>query len=268
MAIRANRDVLCFGKIIVKNIKNLPNKRDAPHHNTNSQNRGCPYLLFGKGALTVEAAFCATLFFLALFSMLYLFIVLEKQNKVQMSLADAVTSYETYGTKLGSIEAFLDENVVIHWKEEEGFCYVKQNFDIPFLFGDWFDVSVYQQMRIHSYDGKSMVTDEEASQEYVFITKNGKVYHKQENCVYLNPDIRSVKYADISNKRNSSGGIYYACEKCCQKSNLMPDAVIYYTPYGEKYHNDTKCSGLKRTIRKVILNSVAGMPACSKCGEN
>lgn len=280
MSIRINRDVLYFEEKINKSTKNLPISRDAPLHRKKPQDRGYPCLFlvkhpktdtlsgrsaFWKGALTVEAAFSATAFFLVLFSLLFLFQIIAKQNRVRMSLATAVWQYETYGTKLGTIQEGLENDILIRWNEAEGICFAEQTFSIPFLGSRWFTVSVYQQLCINPYKGKSMAADKEKTGEYVYITDHGTVFHKNRNCVYLNPKIQKTSFDAISGKRNNSGAKYYACESCYKKVSGMD--VVYYTPYGNRYHSCSDCSGLKRSIRKVERSSIGEMPACSKCAE-
>lgn len=265
MAIRANRDVLYSEETKNLLIKNLPIKREAPLHEKKYQNRGYPCLFFARGVLTVEAAFCATAFFLVLFSLLFLFRILVDQNQVQMRLATAVCQYENYGTKLGTLEGLLKNKVLINWEEKEGICYAKQVHDVPFIGSQWFQITVYQQMRIDTYEGKSMISENEVVDEYVYITENGSVYHRHKNCVYLNPGIQSVRYGELSAKRNLSGGKYTICKSCCKDVEFSDNTITYITPYGKSYHKNVNCSGLKRTIRKVSLSEIGSMPPCSKC---
>ena len=267
MDIKVNRDILYFEETNNKTIKNLPIQRDAPLHNKKYQNRGYPYSLFAKGVLTVEAAFCATAFFLVLFSMLYLFQMVVKQNQMQMSLAKAAGQYETYGTKVGTIEGWQREHIWIHWEEEQGICYAEQSFELPFLGGRWFRLWVYQQQRIHAYDGKSMVSRDECAEGYVYVAERGKVYHKKRDCVYLNPNIQSIAFGTVDQKRNSSGGKYDACKSCCKEVQLLGNSIIYITPYGDSYHSNIRCPGLKRTVRMLELSKIGNMPPCSKCAN-
>lgn len=268
MLIKADRDVLCFGntdkqKKLSNNIKILHKSKETPP-NTKIQNRGCPCLLFG-GSLTVEAAFSATMFFLALFSLFYLFSLLFGVCQVQMRLASAVQQYECFGLKSGTIEGILKQSVWIQWNEEEEICYVKQKKEIPFLGGQFFAVSLYQQMKMNDYTGKSMVSSQQTEEKYVYITEQGSVYHFDRGCVYLNPGIQSMNYSRAQSQRNRSGGKYGSCKSCCKGREITDKTVVYITPYGSSFHTDKKCSGLKRTIRKVLLSKAGNMPPCSKC---
>jgi len=232
-----------------------------------NQNREYPCLLFTSGSLTVEAAFCATIFFLALFSLLYLFSMLLWINQTQMRLASAVWQYECFSTKLGSAEAFLKQSVLIRWDEEQNICYVKEIQGIPFLGGRFFRIPMYQQMQINHYTGRSMVSEGKDSEEYVYLAETGTVYHRDKGCVYLNPDIQSMRYHRVDAQRNRSGAKYKACKSCCKGIGITSGGIVYLTPYGDRFHISRTCSGLKRTVRKVPLSGIGSMPPCSKCAQ-
>ena len=105
--------------------------------------------------------------------------------------------------------------------------------------------------------------DTDGSKERVYITAQGTVYHKSRQCTYLNPSIRQITQEQLDTARNSSGAKYYLCERCGKRSG----SGIYITDYGEKYHYDKNCSGLKRSIFSVPLSEVQDKGACSKCAE-
>lgn len=100
--------------------------------------------------------------------------------------------------------------------------------------------------------------------ELVYVTETGIVYHRNYQCTYLEPSVRSVAKTQLGELRNSSGGIYHLCERC----GWMPgnDDNCYVTDYGDRYHTSLSCSGLKRKVYTVPLSEVKGKGACSKCG--
>ena len=265
MDIKADRDIFYLDKNSNNNMINLQIKKVTPLHTTKRQDRRYPCLLLEKGSLTVEAAFCATAFFLALFSLLTLFQMLAGVHQVQMRLANTVWQYETLGTKLGTLEGFFKNSIFIQWDEEKEICFVKRREDIPFIGSRFFGISFYQQMKINDYVGRSMVPGNVIEKEYVFIARHGRVYHKERGCVYLNPDIQSVKYQRVSQLRNDSGSRYQVCRSCCKGMEFTNSMIIYITSYGECFHNDKNCTGLKRTVRRLELGKTGNMPACSKC---
>lgn len=97
---------------------------------------------------------------------------------------------------------------------------------------------------------------------YVYITQTGRKYHLLRECTYLCVKIESIKYEQIEDLRNSSGGKYYACERC----RPLKAGIVYITSEGSSYHGQADCSSLKRTIYMVPLKEVSEYDPCSKCG--
>lgn len=100
-------------------------------------------------------------------------------------------------------------------------------------------------------------------EKYVYITETGRVYHQSRSCHYLDLSIQQTKKDQISALRNASGGRYYACPLCA-KSGI--GNIVYITDYGDCYHYDLLCSGLKRTIQAIPISEVGTRTPCSKCG--
>ena len=99
------------------------------------------------------------------------------------------------------------------------------------------------------------------AEEIVYITEHGTVYHRDINCTYLNPSMRTVSASALAGERNRSGGIYKACELC---GGTATSYII--TSYGDRYHTSASCSGLKRSISAVPISEAGGRAPCSKCG--
>ena len=91
----------------------------------------------------------------------------------------------------------------------------------------------------------------------------GEVYHQTSECTYLKLTIRSVNEADVINMRNDSGSKFRKCKLC--KNTLNQFQKVYITNYGDRYHRDLNCSGIKRTIEMKKLSEVEEFKACSKC---
>lgn len=113
------------------------------------------------------------------------------------------------------------------------------------------------------YDVTGWVDEASVEDPMVFITESGTVYHRDRNCTYLNPSVQSVTVEDLNNLRNQSGGRYYACGSC---GGTEVSGQVYVTEYGDCYHRQINCSGLKRTIYTVPLSQTGGRGRCSKCG--
>lgn len=109
-------------------------------------------------------------------------------------------------------------------------------------------------------DGKNVAGEDEV---YVYITETGTVYHKNRECSYLNPSIRSIRVDNLDGVRNKGGAVYYTCPLC---KDMAGGEICYVTDYGTNYHTSITCSGLKRTIYAVRLSETGGRSACSKCG--
>ncbi len=98
---------------------------------------------------------------------------------------------------------------------------------------------------------------------------DGYILQNREPCIirlramYLNLSIQSVEDVQIAEYRNESGEKYHKCELCADKINKF--GRVYITNYGNKYHTDLNCSGIKRTIEMIRLSDVEGKGACSKC---
>ena len=113
------------------------------------------------------------------------------------------------------------------------------------------------------YDPAGTVEAERGeSEELVYITDSGSVYHKSLSCSHLRLRIESVPKDGVKNKRNKDRKKYYPCEHCGSHNCT----TVYITGYGDKYHSDPNCSGLKRTIRTVPISEAAGRRPCSECG--
>lgn len=104
--------------------------------------------------------------------------------------------------------------------------------------------------------------DENGNGNQVYVTDTGKVYHKDEDCTYLNLSVKEVSMQSLDVLRNEGGEIYHACETC----GSYAEASVYITEHGNRYHSALSCRGLKRTVNQVAMTEIAGMRACSKCG--
>ena len=99
-------------------------------------------------------------------------------------------------------------------------------------------------------------SDESASNEdiYVYVTPNESVYHSSRSCTHLSLKVFS---------RSSTGG-YPPCG-FCGKDDL--GRCVYIAESGRVYHNNPHCTGLKRTVSRVKLDSISGLSPCSRCGK-
>lgn len=138
---------------------------------------------------------------------------------------------------------------------------VKNPFDI---FGVGI-VTIHQKYVTQAWLGESfdeIQRSESSNKKMVYITEQGEVYHTNRNCTYIQLSVMNVQLDDIYAKRNQSGGKYYPCEKCCADER---SAMVYITAYGDRYHQKSDCSILRRIVFKVPLEQVTDRQMCSKC---
>lgn len=100
----------------------------------------------------------------------------------------------------------------------------------------------------------------------VYVAENGEVYHLYKDCTHILLSITAVGKDQVDTLRNESGDKYYECEYCTSKSHSVdnPD-YLYIANWGQRYHTDISCQGLKRTVYTMKLSETNGLPLCSKC---
>lgn len=107
------------------------------------------------------------------------------------------------------------------------------------------------------------LSDSATDEEIVYIARTGTVYHKTPNCTHINLDIRQVDGSSLDRLRNNEGAKYYYCERCSK--GVAKVGSFYITPYGDAYHVNADCSGLKRDVSAIALSQVGDRRACSRC---
>lgn len=129
---------------------------------------------------------------------------------------------------------------------------------------------VVQRVRIRVFNGHAVPsslkteTEEDEAGEYVYITPNGSVYHTNVNCSHIKINIQSVDSKTVPFLFNSYHNAYRACELCINKASL-PQGIVYITESGDCFHSSRACSGIKRTVTKVLLSEVGVRSECSRC---
>ena len=111
-------------------------------------------------------------------------------------------------------------------------------------------VCVKEQIIQKAYVG--LIASKEADM-YVYVTDFQSVYHLSRNCGHLTLSIYEL---DTTKKCTLP-----PCSFCGSSGE-----ALYATKDGDCYHTTLACQGLKRTVRRVKKSTVAGLPACEKCG--
>lgn len=132
--------------------------------------------------------------------------------------------------------------------------YVKPYVSIPGIKGILLCNSFYSKL----YTG----CEKETVDEYVFITKNSKVYHTNDECTTLKKTVKSVSFDELNKRRNREGKIYYPCEKCQKEERT---GLVYVTPYGNRYHLSEECSEINITIFTIPKSEIGERRKCYYC---
>lgn len=146
---------------------------------------------------------------------------------------------------------------------------IRLTYDMKIPYIDHLETKLILSNRSYfrTWVGKSINQNNTNCKTKVYITPTGSVYHVDKNCPYIKLSIMSVNFKSILSLRNKSGEKYDKCEICCKK-NISSIDQVFITIYGNKYHIDKNCSGIKRDIQEIDLSEVGNRSKCKKCGNN
>lgn len=244
-----------------------------------------------RGSATVEAVCVMPLLIFAFwmfYSMIQIFVMENQIYQAVNNTADAVAEISylqrdiqgdlnllEWGETLIQLRSFLGENSRIEQYvaggkngilldgnpviDEEGFVCICVKYFIriraPILRNLWIPVNA--QIRQKAYLGYTE-TQKTQGEEYVYITEHSTVYHLSRSCTHLKLTIYPVSASVLSSQYSE----LRSCEYCGEKA-----AETYYvTKTGDCYHTSRQCSGLKRSVRRVLRTEVPEYAPCSRCG--
>ena len=208
----------------------------------------------GMGSLTVEAAVILPLFLLAAFSLVSVVDICRIQTVKQTQICQQAKrlSAGAYGM---TEEPYIDLADVEPCK-----------LAVTLIPG--YTVPIALRGRVHGWIGRTegeCVEDREKQGEMmVYVTEHESVYHKSSECTHLDISIQEVEKSDVDDYRNTHGGKYHACEKCCSKN--ASGETCYISSSGDRYHDSQKCSALTRNVKLVRASEVTHLSVCSRCG--
>lgn len=253
-----------------------------------------------SASMTVEAAFVLPFFlfaFLNLISILELYRLQSNMNTAMHAAAKEMAVYayvykEIAGGEIGvsksqaitylyaanKVQAALGDGYLkqspmsggINWTrsrimQEECIDLIAVYQVTPFSMIMGYDARcLYNRVRTRAwtgYDNTYAASGEANTQELVYITPEGSVYHKSRSCSYLRLSITAVDKSTLETMRSRDGEIYYSCEVCGTDCG----STVFVTNYGNRYHSTLQCSSIKRTVLIVPLCDANGRGACSKC---
>ena len=114
-------------------------------------------------------------------------------------------------------------------------------------------------------EGRTVTNGEEMTEDTVYMTEHGSVYHLDRLCSHIRIATDAVLAEAVGDERNVSGARYYACEFCSPV--LQRGTQVFITSYGTRYHASSTCSAIKRNVRECSLEEVRQTyPPCSRCG--
>ena len=256
-----------------------------------------------KGSMTLEAAFVLPLLLFFLCSFLYLTLLVGLQVRMQRTL-DEVTGQMVMLQGASGVNSTIEERLslaaakAIARTRMSGYAglvtggsagfdfsesYVSEesqdvglivryevSIPAPLLGSPSFSFTQTSCRRIWSgSEGTSWKVEadkesEERSEETVYITPTGTVYHLYEDCTYLQPSVRKASVLTLSEERSEDGSIYYRCPAC---RGVAMGAYVYVTDYGNRYHTSLSCRQISRTVQEGPLSEVKGRGLCSKCRD-
>lgn len=207
---------------------------------------------FQRGSLTLETAIVLPMVLCAITALLYLFTFTTIQAEAYRRQTERA---EVLAITVGQ-EQLEDPYISLSFP---------QVWQLPFS-----DLFPERKLLVHQtvvrawvgYTGESFQKGD--SEELVYLTPEGEVCHRSQDCSYLRLSICRISYAEVEKERNCSGERYAACEYCMKSSDKCK--MVYITDYGNRYHSNQQCQGLKRTIMAVPWSEAGGRPLCSRCG--
>lgn len=252
-----------------------------------------------SASMTLEAAFIIPMFTFFVLTLVYvinllnfqsrvntvLYDVLRNATKFEYNLDDSVakaTALAQYYIKLSGINADNMNlvggvaGVVPYFEDkEDDIIELSANYiaKTPFDFIGIRPLICRQNISLRKWIGNedkegesSRDVSKDTNKKMVYITDTGSVYHTNRNCTYLVLSISTVDSSSINHMRNDSGGKYYPCERCIR--NKATSNTYYVTDWGDRYHINGNCSGLKRGVMTVPIDSIPGWSQCSRCLKN
>lgn len=118
---------------------------------------------------------------------------------------------------------------------------------------------------VHCWTGRNETEIKAAKKsfgEMVYITENESVYHTASSCTHLELAIHQGTMDTVLGLRNAYGQKYHVCEKCGSSDG---QGIVYYTEKGNSFHRSAACSGLKRSVKMVMLSEAEHLSKCERC---
>ncbi len=206
---------------------------------------------YGRGSLTVESAFVLPIFFLCICTLICFMDIYRLQTVKLTQLCQKTREMGMYAYTAGTEEDIELPSIY--------------RYQVPISFVPLPDLVMVNRIRVHPWTGYHGGRSEDTTEEMVYVTQTGGVYHLSAGCSYLDLSIRQTSGSGVGALRNQNGEKYHACERCAKQQSHAE--IVYITDSGNRYHSLATCSGLKRTVRLVKKTDCEGKRVCSRCGN-
>lgn len=250
--------------------------------------------IYVRGSMALEGSVVFPIFLFFIMTVLLSIETVRLQSNVQQALHQAGNAYAFagYQMKYEGLSGVNASERIISYMEEQPFPYLcvaggrsgveiqdfstvgvdglvrlKVDYGIkPFIY--WLpigDISFEDEYFGHGwtgYFGNEDIGNAIEEDCCVYITRTGTKYHKSYECTYLRIAVKAISSSQVAGARNTSGGKYYACERCRPRGN----GTVYIASDGTRYHGRADCSSLRRTVYMIPLSKALGYTPCSKCG--
>lgn len=274
-------------KVCVMTIETLMNKRNSSKNDLKKSKRAVL-----SASMTLEASLIIPLFVFFIVIIIHVINLINFQNRMNEAMYNSARTlskleYTTNNSAnpasaMALLYSELDKETVenagvaggilgitaLQSKfDEDMICltvdyYVRMPFDFLKIMGFPCRQTVSVRKWIGNEDkGDEADIDTGKDSRMVYIAETGTVYHIDRNCTHLRLSIRMVSREELVNLRNDSGGKYYPCELCGGAAK-----TVYITDFGDRYHSNVNCSGLKRAVYTIPIEMVEDRPVCSRCG--
>lgn len=253
------------------------------------QNQRASFCIWHRGSYTLEAAVVIPLLAGYLVTLLFFFQIIQIQCAIDEALLYAGRKTAVESTIVDSEEALLvsaegflldalKDNTLVEKRVAHGLLGIglwdsqfngeeivlkaQYSVKLPIHFWGIGQVELTSQNSFRKWNGENATA---TSDEMVYITPEGEVYHSELSCRSLKRVVKIASLKEVENLRGLNGQKYYECTFCDWKNTEKGE--VYYTDYGVLYHKDISCSSLKRTIEKVSLDDVGNRRSCKFCSE-
>lgn len=242
---RVQRDVLSQKVCQIRNDRCAP-----PSYNYQKaimyRNERASLCTWRKGNLTIEASLIMPFFFMIMLAFFSFFSQYASESRL---LVQAAAEARKVGVSMGCLQREDAGDVTIYKTRKNETLWIH-----PFYQKQYLSVSATCRPWIG-------FTELESKETYVYVTPEGSVYHLYADCTHLNLSIEKVSFVKAKILKNEYGENYTKCEIC----KGVFGSMVYITSEGNRYHAQRNCSGLKRTIRQVLLGEVENRRCCIRC---